>query len=152
MASEQDIDDTVERFTRRMFTHLITALARSLRQRDMSVAEIAALHLIDRAGQMSVGDLATELNAPMPAASRLASGLVDRALLVRNEDSKDRRVRLLALSPQGQALIDRTSRERVGAAMAAAAGMEGAAPDVFASAFRELAKRDGAPKLKAGTK
>ena len=148
MATEQDIHDTVERFTRHMFTHLITALARSLRQRDMSVAEIAALHLIDRDGQMSVGDLAAALNAPMPAASRLASGLVDRSLLDRNEDPKDRRVRLLALSPEGQALIDRTSRERVGAAMSAAAGMEGAAPEVFAGAIAELAKREASNRTK----
>jgi DNA-binding MarR family transcriptional regulator len=146
MTSERDIHDTVERFTRRMFTHLITALAQSLREQDLSVAEIAALHLVDREGRMSVGDLASALGSPMPAASRLASALVDRSLLVRSEDPKDRRVRLLGLSSEGQALIDRTSRERVGAAMAAAAGMAGAAPEVFASAFRELAKREATAK------
>jgi MarR family transcriptional regulator, organic hydroperoxide resistance regulator len=148
MTSEHDIHNTLERFTRRMFTHLITALAQSLREQDMSVAEIAALHLVDRDRRMSIGDLAVALGSSMPAASRLASGLVDRALLVRNENPKDRRVRLLALSPQGQALIDRTSRERVGAALAAAAGMPGAAPDVFAAAIAELAKRETSSKPK----
>jgi DNA-binding MarR family transcriptional regulator len=148
MTSERDIHDTVERFTRRMFTHLITALAQSLKEQDLSVAEIAALHLIDREGRMSIGDLASALGSTMPAASRLGSGLVDRRLLVRSENPTDRRIRLLVLSPEGQALINRTSRERVGAAMAAAAGMAGAAPEVFASAFRELAKREAAAKPK----
>jgi DNA-binding MarR family transcriptional regulator len=152
MTTEQDIHETVERFTRRMFTHLITALAQSLREQDMSVAEIAALHLVDRDRRMSVGDLAAALGSPMPAASRIASSLVDRSLLLRSEDPKDRRVRLLALSPDGQALIDRTSRERVSAALAAAAGMPGDAPEVFSGAIAELANREASNRPKGNKK
>ena len=57
----------LERFMRAMFTQIITALARSLRTQNLSVAEIAALHLIDREKMLRVSDLVTAL--PVEAVS-----------------------------------------------------------------------------------
>jgi DNA-binding MarR family transcriptional regulator len=123
---------------RAMFTQIITALARSLRTQDMSVAEIAALHLIDRERTLRISDLAVLLDADLPATSRVASRLVAAGLVDRHEDPDDRRARLLTLTPQGAALIDRTSKERVKTAIATARSMPGAVVDSIGPAMQQL--------------
>lgn len=105
--------EQMEAFTRAMFTELVTQLARSLNALDISLAEIAVVHLIDQSGEMRVGEIATRLNVPMPTASRIARRLVDAGLVLRREDDQDRRARTLTLSTQGRDLVDETSRERV---------------------------------------
>jgi DNA-binding MarR family transcriptional regulator len=128
----------MERFMRAMFTQIITALARSLRTQNLSVAEIAALHLIDREKTLRVSDLAVLLDADLPAASRTASRLVSEGLVDRQEDPDDRRARLLTLTAAGHALIERTSRERVQTAIATARSMPGAVVDTIAPAMQQL--------------
>src|SRR5689334_15121555 len=94
----------LEQFMRANFTHLITALARSLRSNDLSVSEIAALHQIDRKGSLRIGELAEILDVPMQVASRVCLSLFDKGLVERGEDPSDRRARTVSLSRSGQAL------------------------------------------------
>lgn len=136
----------LERFMRAMFTQIITALARSLRTQNLSVGEIAALHLIDRDKTLRIGDLAALLDADLPAASRIATRLVDEGLVDRREDPDDRRARLLTLTPAGRELIDRTSRERVKTAVAAAKSMPGAVVDTIGPAMQQLIGLEKGPK------
>ena len=142
----------LERFMRAMFTQIITALARSLRTQNLSVAEIAALHLIDRDRRLRVSDLAVLLDADLPAASRIASRLVTEGLVDRQEDPDDRRARLLTLTPQGLALIDRTSKERVKTAIATAKSMPGAVVSTIGPAIQQLAGLGSKPKKTPGKK
>lgn len=116
---------TLERFMRAMFTQLITALARSTRTEDLSVNETAALHQIDRLQELRIGDLAEILALPLPTASRVATSLVKKGLIERHENPEDRRVRTLTVAPAGHDLLDRTSRERVNAAVALASSLPG---------------------------
>jgi DNA-binding MarR family transcriptional regulator len=110
-------------FMRAMFTQLIATLARSLRLEDLRLSEIAALQLLERDKSLTIGDLARLLEVPMPAASRIATHLVDKGLVLRQENPQDRRVKVLTLSEQGFGLIARTGRERVDAAVALVASM-----------------------------
>jgi DNA-binding MarR family transcriptional regulator len=110
----------LEQFMRTMFTSIIVGLSRSLKQYQLTVSELAALHLIDRHGALRVGEVASLLDITLPAASRVAAVLVDQELVTRQEDPADRRARTLTLSDAGRALIERTSRERVETAFATA--------------------------------
>ncbi len=92
----------VERFTRMMFTRIIAALARTLRDEALSIAQVAALHLIDQAGALRVSVLADELTLSASATSRLVEGLVQRDLVARDEDPDDRRAKILTLTPAGR--------------------------------------------------
>ncbi|WP_437853925.1 MarR family winged helix-turn-helix transcriptional regulator [Sorangium sp. So ce363] len=103
----------IERFTRMMFSRIIAGLARTLHEEDFSVAQLAALHLVDHGGPMRVTVLATSLGLSASAGSRLAEGLVQRGLLARQEDPEDRRAKTLALTPLGRRFVDRASVERV---------------------------------------
>ena len=133
---------------RAMFTHLVTALARSLRELDLNLSEIAALHLIDRDHTLRIGTLATALALPMPATSRLVDALVEKGLIVRAESADDRRAKTLTLSPKAAELIQRTSKERVGAAFAAAATMPGAVSQTIGPALQALIERERTPERK----
>src|SRR5690606_34930272 len=85
-----DIGSPLEGYMRAMMTELMAAMARALRDDKLSLPELAALQLLDMRGAMRIGDLGQELALDLPAASRLASGLVERRLVERREDAADR--------------------------------------------------------------
>jgi DNA-binding MarR family transcriptional regulator len=122
-----------ERFTRRMFARIVTSVARTLREHELSVAQLAALYLIDDRGTMRVGDVAAELVRSAPAASRMVDDLVRQGLVAREEDPTDRRARVLALTPAGHEFVALSSEARVKT-------MAEVAREMPAGAFRTLAR------------
>ena len=68
----------------------------------------------DRQAELRINVLATALDLTLPAASRVASALVDRGLVSRREDAVDRRAKVLALSKKSRDLIDALSANLVG--------------------------------------
>jgi DNA-binding MarR family transcriptional regulator len=109
----------IEQFTRMMFTRVITALSRTLRDEELSVAQVAALHLLDQGKTSSVTALGAELGLSPSAVSRLVDGLVQRDLVVRAEDPEDRRKKTLMLTPKGRRFVDAASEDRVRVMLAA---------------------------------
>ena len=112
--TDADPQSPLAQFLRLMSAHMVAATARNLRHENLSLAELAALHLLDRQAELRISDLATALDLPLPAASRVASALVDRGLVSRREDAVDRRAKVLALSAKGRELIDALSANLVG--------------------------------------
>jgi DNA-binding MarR family transcriptional regulator len=104
---------SLEPFTRRMFTRIITGLSRSLREEELSVAQVATLYLLDEHGSRRMSEVAADLARPAPATSRMIDDLVNRRLLRRVEDPSDRRAKLLSLTPQGRAFVVRASEARM---------------------------------------
>ena len=107
------IGSAFERFTRLMFARIIGGIARTLRDSNMSVAELAAVALVDQAGTLRVSELAEALLLSPSATSRVVDGLVERGLLSRSEDPEDRRAKRVQLGPDGKAFMDRASADRV---------------------------------------
>lgn len=103
----------LETFTRAMFTRIITALARMLRDEALSIAQVAALHILDQQGTSRVSDLAEQLGMSPSATSRLTDGLVQRGLLARTEDPDDRRAKALSVTADGRAFVTRIGEDRV---------------------------------------
>jgi DNA-binding MarR family transcriptional regulator len=121
----------VEKLTRRMFTRIIAAVARTLQEHDLSVAQLAALYVLDERMTLRVGDVATELALSLPTASRLIDDLVRQGLVDRKEDPTDRRARILSLAAKGRAFIAKSSEARM-------TTMASVAADVPTSAFKAL--------------
>ena len=109
----------LEAYVRLMFTQMLAAMARTLRNDNLTLPQLAALHLVAARGQMRIGALATELLLPMPAASRMISDMVERGLLLRQEDETDRRAKTVRVSPDGYELIELISHQRAVEASAA---------------------------------
>ncbi len=103
----------IERLTRAMFTKVITNLSATLAAEDFSVAQVAALYLLDERETLRVGELASELGRSQPSTSRLVDSLVQKKLVLRKQDDDDRRARTLQLSAKGRAMVERASVERV---------------------------------------
>jgi MarR family transcriptional regulator for hemolysin len=103
----------LERASRFMFTRIVRSLARTVRDEDLSVAQLAALHLVDQAGDLRQSALGEELMMSPSAASRMIDQLVERDLLERRESPDDRRVRTLHLTARGETLLDQIGAARV---------------------------------------
>jgi len=106
------VGNPLERASRWMFTKIISGLARTLRDEDLSVAQLAALHLVDQAGELGQSQLAEVLALSPSAASRLVDGLVQRNLIERRESAHDRRIRVLRVAAHGTELLDAFGEER----------------------------------------
>ena len=100
-------------FLRMMSAQLLSSTARNLRDENLSLAELASIYLLDR-GPLRINALAAQLALSMPAASRVATALVDRGLATRTEDEADRRAKQLALTPRGREMVDQLSAKLVG--------------------------------------
>jgi DNA-binding MarR family transcriptional regulator len=96
---------------------------RTMADHDISVAQLATFMLLDAEGSATVGDLAADLGRSLSATSRLIDQLVQRGLVSRREDDRDRRVKRVALTEQGKELIGRVQRRRAEAQPAVMAAL-----------------------------
>jgi DNA-binding MarR family transcriptional regulator len=85
--------------------------------------------------------LSEELGISAPSASRAADGLVRKKLATRVEDSDDRRVRRLALTPKGNRLADRIISARLASLEEFTSSLEAEERRKLESALDALLKR-----------
>ena len=96
---------------------------RAMDDHDLSVAQMATLMLLDAEGSSTVSDLAGDLGRSLSATSRLLDQMVRRALVTRQEDPDDRRVKRVALTESGKALVERVQRQRAEAQLSVMAAL-----------------------------
>lgn len=75
------------------------------RQSGLSMTQISVLFRLHYGGSCGVSDLGDHLGVSNAAASQMVDRLVGMELLKRSEDPVDRRVKTLALTPKGAALV-----------------------------------------------
>lgn len=97
---------------RALWRELVIGFAHQLGSLDIGFTQLAALYALAGPVMLTVGDLAEQLDRSPSATSRLVSGLVARGYLRRSEEVADRRQRVLALTPAGQALLATVDRAR----------------------------------------
>lgn len=131
------VGSAAEALTRRMFTRIIASVARTLREHELSVAQVAALYMLDERKELRVSDVSAELELSLPTASRLVDDLVQQKLVTREEDPTDRRARILRLSAKGRTFIEKSSEARMQTIVAAAAEMPS---NTVAAVLAKLAK------------
>lgn len=107
------LNSTIEKFTRMMFSHVIERLAVVISEKDLSFSQVAALHIIDQATSISIQDISKRLNLSLSATSRLVDDLVKADFVDRIEDQKNRRSKILTLTPHGLVFLNKLSLERV---------------------------------------
>ena len=98
----------IEVFMRRSMRHFLLYA----KQNGLSMAQAAALFLINRKSSCSVSEIGGELEITNPAASQLLDRLVQQGFVVRSEDPKDRRLKKISLSDQGEVLLQQWFRSR----------------------------------------
>jgi DNA-binding MarR family transcriptional regulator len=80
---------------------------------DSSFSQVKMLFLLEDGGEHSVKEIATHLGLSLPAASRAVDGLIQRGWVTRRESAKDRRSRIVTLTDDGRAVVDRVLRARL---------------------------------------
>ena len=78
-----------------------------------SFSQVKMLFLLEDGGEHSVKEIATHLGLSLPAASRAVDGLIQRGYVTRRESAEDRRSRLIALTDDGRAVVERVLRARL---------------------------------------
>ncbi len=66
---------------------------RSFGNADFSLAQVAALYLLDDEGELTIKQVAEKIGRSLSASSRLLDQLVERGFVDRREDQQDRRGR-----------------------------------------------------------
>jgi DNA-binding MarR family transcriptional regulator len=93
----------------------VTRLARRMRQQSdtgISVSLLSALSAIERSGRITMSDLAAVERVQRPTMTRIAAGLEEAGLAVREPDPDDGRVARLSATAEGRRLLDRSRRRK----------------------------------------
>ena len=93
----------------------VARLARLLRQQDesgLSATLTAALATVSREGPLTLGELATRERVAPPSITKVVAKLEARGLVGRTVDDRDRRVKWVAISPEGQRQLDASRTRR----------------------------------------
>lgn len=114
VSSAEDLHRAVEAFWENFppFWHRIRAHIRQVAadEFDISVEQFHVLRYVRR-GLGSVSELAEARNISRPAVSQAVEALVQKGLIARSPDPRDRRYIQLALTPSGDALLDAIFRD-----------------------------------------
>lgn len=125
-------------YERAMFTQIMLSMARSLRDDNLSLAQVAALHLLGIKQELRIGEVADALGMQLPGASKVVADLVDRGLCARREDPADRRAKVVSVTAKGRKLIDGLATRRSKEASVAMADTSGEVSDSFNRLFLTL--------------
>jgi len=88
-------------------------LFRMVAELGSSFSQVKMLFLLEDGGEHSVKEIARHLGLSLPAASRAVDGLIQRGYVTRRESATDRRSRLVALTGDGRAVVERVLRARL---------------------------------------
>ena len=75
------------------------------KQQNLSVSQMNCLFKMHKVGSFQVNQISKFFDISKPAASQLLDKLVQRGLVLREEDPNDRRVKNHSLTPKGEKLI-----------------------------------------------
>ena len=79
---------------------------------DLSAIQFATLLLLAGEGELTIKHVAELLGRSVSATSRMLDQLVMRGLISRNEDTRDRRTKLVSLSENGRFFVQTIEQKR----------------------------------------
>ena len=89
---------------------VLMRLARRLRQQaegDVTPSMLSALSSVDRAGPITLGELAAVEKITAPTMTTIISRLVDGGFLTKEVDAKDRRITRVGVSAEGKKFLSK---------------------------------------------
>lgn len=79
---------------------------------ELTMAQLRVLFRLRNRGPLTSGALASQLGVTLPTVTSVVDRLVARGLVERRDDPEDRRRVILAIAPDGQALVERVQQGR----------------------------------------
>jgi DNA-binding MarR family transcriptional regulator len=107
----------------------------------LSFTQVKCLGLLSDAGSLSVSALADELVISLAAASRAIDALVQRGEVTRVEDARDRRSKLVSITPRGRRSFENLVAVRLAGVERLLAGLDADELEALAGALRPILER-----------
>jgi DNA-binding MarR family transcriptional regulator len=115
MSNENDrgmLARSLNEFRRLTFREFIYSIMHTFEDFDYSLPQVASLLLLDEDGEKTIKQVAEWLGRSVSTTSRLLDHLVLRGMITRREDERDRRMKRVAITAQGRALIAAVEQQR----------------------------------------
>ncbi len=109
---------SISQFRRTILRDFVLGIMQTFEDFDYSLPQMAALLLLDEEGELPIKRVTKLLGRSVSATSRLLDQLVVRGMISRREDERDRRVKRVAITEQGRALIMTLEQRRADAQIA----------------------------------
>ena len=107
----------------------------------LSFTQVKCLGLLSDAGALSLSALADELVISLAAASRAVDALVQRGEVTRVEDARDRRSKLVSITPRGRRSFEKLVAVRLAGVERLLAGLDANELEALAGALRPILER-----------
>jgi len=107
-------------------------------ERSISMAHVLVMSVIDKAGPMPMTRIAELIGSGLPTATGLVNRMVERGLVRREHDTRDRRVVLVSLTKEGAAEISELHQARQRRMAAAIAQLSAPEQDSLLVGIRSL--------------
>ena len=104
----------------------------------LSITGFQVLALLEIHGQMPMSRLADELGVALPNATGIVSRMIERGVVARTHDERDRRVVLATLTEEGRQLIEEMEAARRARMMRLIATLDEAQQERLLHAVRDL--------------
>jgi DNA-binding MarR family transcriptional regulator len=114
MSTSKQFNGVMREWVELFMTRSMQDLARFIKRADLSMAQYSTLMRLHHLDNCGVSDIGEKLGITNAAASQLVDKLVQAGLVARTEALHDRRVRQLALTDQGRAVVKSSLEARVG--------------------------------------
>jgi DNA-binding MarR family transcriptional regulator len=105
MTTSKDLLENLKRWSE-LTNHLSNReFKKFMDQSSLSTSQVQALMRLHFGGEIAISELGDGLGISSPAASQMVDRLVQMGLVGRTEDPQDRRIKRLAITAQGEALV-----------------------------------------------
>lgn len=103
--NQEELIERILKSANNIFRVLLPTVPKELLVMDFTTAQLKAMFLLFLNGPMRMSDLASDLGVTLATATGLADRLVEKDLVTRESDPRDRRVVLCRLSESGHKSI-----------------------------------------------
>src|SRR5437764_15143564 len=103
---------SMSQFRRTIIREFVAGIVRAFGNFDFSLPQMATLLLLDEEGELTIKQVAEDLGRSVSATSRLLDQLVERGMVSRREDERDRRSKRIAITEKGRLLIATLEQRR----------------------------------------
>jgi len=138
MSSSKQFESVMRAWLEVFMSRSNEEFARFLRKNRLNYAQYGVLMRLYHHGDCAISDLGKQFGVSTPAASQLVERMVEEGLVERTESEHDRRVKTLALTSAGRALVRASMDARLDWARALGAALGPEQRERIAQALADL--------------
>lgn len=150
-ATPAELARDLARFTQLVFRESGQDYYSLVGELELTITQIKTLHWLDcHDRELSLKELSEALGLSLPTTSRNVEALLQRGLLERREDERDRRVRLVRIAASGREISTRLEEARLAGMERVAASLSELERRRLRTALAPLVARAAAPRPVGG--